>query len=116
MPWFSASNFPKVARVNGVGVTPLGVVASAAPTTTARRASTLTPSVTSKIVRFIIYPFSLPQSSLIGNVPSVNFAIRFGVHHLGGRARGLASASAACGACRLRQRNEQRGKRHHHHD
>src|SRR5215208_2609324 len=109
MPLFSASNIPKVARVNGVGVTPLDVVASAAPTTRARRARTLTPSVTSKVVRFIIYPFSLPQSSLIVNVPSVNFAIRFGVHHLGGRARGLAAVTEACGACRWWRRSEQRG-------
>jgi hypothetical protein len=35
-------------------------LASAAPTIRARRARTLTPTVTSKVVRFIIYPFSFP--------------------------------------------------------
>jgi hypothetical protein len=55
---------PKVARVNGVGVTPLGVVASAAPTTRARRARTVAPTATGKVALLIIYPFYLPQSSL----------------------------------------------------
>src|SRR5215212_6974220 len=41
-------------------LTPEVVLASAAPTTTARRARTLTPTVTNKVVRFIIYPFSFP--------------------------------------------------------
>jgi hypothetical protein len=36
----------------------LGVVASAAPTTRARRARTATPAAASKVVRFIIYPSS----------------------------------------------------------
>ena len=55
------SNFHNIARVNwvavtGVALSPEGVLASTAPTTRARRARTLTPTVTSKVVRFIIYP------------------------------------------------------------
>jgi hypothetical protein len=60
---------PNVARViwvavTGVAFTLEGVLASAAPTTTARRARTVAPTVTSKVALLIIYPFSLPQSSL----------------------------------------------------
>src|SRR5215216_2288498 len=67
MPLFSASKLPKVARVNwvavtGVALSPDGVLVSAAPTTRARRARTLTPTVTSKVVRFIIYPLVRRQS------------------------------------------------------
>src|SRR5215207_5900406 len=53
MPSFIALISPSVARVNGVAVTPEGVVASATPT---NRARTATPTATSKVVRFIIYP------------------------------------------------------------
>src|SRR5215207_2607050 len=60
MPSFLALNSPSVARVNRVEVAPEGVVASAAPTNSA---STLTPTTTSNIALFIIYPFSLADLS-----------------------------------------------------
>jgi hypothetical protein len=50
------------------------------------------------------------MSGLWLNVPSVNVAIRSGVHHLVGRARArVAAVTEAWWARRWRQRNEQRG-------